>query len=59
MRTHQKSKPGDFRLIRAFSDEHNIKRLKKHIAKLKRKLRGDRFMQVIRLKNDRRRRAVE
>lgn len=59
MRTHQKSKPSDFRLIRAFSDEHNIKRLKRHVVKLKRKLRGDRFMQVIRLKNARRRRAVE
>lgn len=49
-------KPGEFRLIRPYTLEHNIERLKKHVAKLSRRMKDDGLMKVIRLKSARRRR---
>lgn len=36
-----KRRPGEFRLIRSLSVEHNIARLEKHVARLVRKLKSD------------------
>ena len=52
----QQPRKGEFRLIRVFTLKHNLTRFKKHVAKLVRRMRGDRFIKIMRLKNTRRRR---
>ena len=58
MKQRYKQKPGEFRLIRAFTMDHNIERLRKHVARIKRTLRNDKFTQVMRLKSSRQRQAL-
>jgi hypothetical protein len=50
MHQRHKVKPKDFRIVRAFTMEHNIKRLRKHVARLQRRMHYNGFMQVMRIK---------
>lgn len=54
-----KHKPGEFRLIRAFTVDHNVQRLRKYVARLQQRLKNDRFIQIIRLKRTRQRLSVQ
>ncbi len=58
MRYRYRRKPTDFRLLRGISDDHNIKRLRWHVARLRRSMKNDRFIQIIRLKRTRERREA-
>ena len=59
--THKKKlAPGglNFRLIRVLTVEDNVHRLRKHVAKLTRRMRNVPFMRKIRLRNARRARST-
>lgn len=45
-------KAGEYRYLRCFTVEHNLKRLSTHVQRLQRKLRGDPFISISRLKNN-------
>lgn len=55
MQKQSKRIPGEFRFIRAFTTDHNVQRLHKHVARVQQRLKNDRFIQIIRLKQTRQR----
>lgn len=57
MRYKYKAKVGEFRLLRVLSIERNLLRLRKHVARLTRRMRNDPAMKRMRLQNARRRRV--
>ena len=55
MQKQSKRMTGEFRFIRAFTTDHNVQRLRKHVARVQQRLKNDRFIQIIRLKQTRQR----
>ena len=55
MQKQSKRIPAEFRFIRAFTLDHNVQRLRKHVARVQKRLKKDRFIQIIRLKRMRQR----